>query len=85
MIELACQVGQKDSFLLNGECLSVEKHIEPALYYKDGICLAENIDNLTKESIYQIACLLNYNVYDFNMKNDIKDKVKLSLNKKEKA
>jgi hypothetical protein len=47
--------------------------------------LAENIDRLDKEATYQIACLLNYNVYDFNLKGEIRDKVKLSLNKKEKV
>lgn len=46
--------------------------------------MTEDIDDLDKEAIYQIACLLNYNIYDFNLKSDIKEKVKMSLNKKEK-
>jgi aspartyl/asparaginyl-tRNA synthetase len=29
--------------------------------------------------------LLNYNVYDFGLKGDLREKVKLSLNKKEKV
>lgn len=46
--------------------------------------MTEDIDALDKETTYQIACLLNYNIYDFNIKPDLKEKVKLSLNKKEK-
>jgi hypothetical protein len=63
----------------------VDKHIEPTLYYKDNVCLTEDIDQLSADSVYQIACLLNYNVYDFNLKGELREKVKLSLNKKEKV
>ena len=34
---------------------------------------------------YQIACLLNNNVYDFQMKPELKEKMKVTLNKKEGA
>lgn len=46
--------------------------------------MTEDIDVLDKETTYQIACLLNYSIYDFNIKADLKEKVKQSLNKKEK-
>ena len=72
LIELACQVGQNDCFDLSGEVIVVEKHIEPALFYKDNVCLSENIDKICTEAIYQIACLMNNNVLDFNMKPEIK-------------
>ena len=72
MIELACQVGQKDCYRLNRELVSVSKHIEPTLVYKDEICLTEKIEDLSEEQIYQMACLLNYNAYDFDLKGDMK-------------
>ena len=34
---------------------------------------------------YQIACLLNNNIYDFQLKPELKDKIKVNLNKKEGA
>jgi hypothetical protein len=85
LIELACQVGQNDYFQLRGGLLSVERHIEPTLYYKDNVCFTEQIDRLTPDTLYQIACLLNYNVYDFGMKPEVREKVRASLSKKEKV
>lgn len=32
---------------------------------------------------YQIGCLLNCNVYDFQMKTELKEKIKMNLNKKD--
>jgi len=46
----------------------VEKHIEPTLYYKDNVCITDRVERLTENSIYQMTCLLNNNVYDFALK-----------------
>ena len=40
LIKMASQIGQNDWYKLGNEGISVQKHIEPALYYKDQICLS---------------------------------------------
>jgi hypothetical protein len=65
--------------------VSVEKHIEPALYYKDSLCIQEQVTALTPDTLYQLACLLNGNIFDFGLKGELREKVRNSLCRKEKA
>ena len=85
LIKLACQVSQNYCYSLNQEPISVEKHIEPALFFKENVCFNETIEGMNEETVHQVACLLNGNVYDFQVKPEIKDKIKVNLNKKEKV
>ena len=62
-----------------------EKHIEHTLYYKDQIVLSQEVAKLSKENIYQISCLLNYNYYDFDVSLELKDKIRSDLNCKDKT
>ena len=46
LIKLACQVSQSFCYDLNKEVLSVDKHIEPTLFFKENACFTENVANL---------------------------------------
>lgn len=84
LIQLACQVGQNTFFNIS-EAITAEKHIEQTLYFKENVCLSGDVDNLSEEIIYQMSCLLNSNVYEFEMSLGTKERIKNSLTKKEKA
>jgi hypothetical protein len=81
LIKLACQVSQNYCYALNHQPMTAEKHIEPTLYFKENVCFTESVENLNEETLYQLACLLNGNAYDFEMRSEIKDKIRVNLNK----
>lgn len=64
LIHLTCQVAQNPFFSLQ-QPLSAEQHIEPTLYYKENTCFNAEIDSLSDSAVYQMACLLNGNSYEF--------------------
>lgn len=85
LVRLACQIGQNCYLPLNCSPVCPERHIEPALYLKENVCLSASLDQLSAETTYQIACLLNGNNYDFELKPATREKIKANLNKKEKV
>jgi hypothetical protein len=43
LIQLACQISQNDYYHLRSSPITVNNHIEPALFYRDHFCITENI------------------------------------------
>lgn len=84
LIQLTCQVAQHSFFSLRG-IVTAEEHIEPTLYFKENSCLNCDVDDLSEETVYQMACLLNGNVYELEMSPITRERIKSSLFKKEKV